>query len=382
MHGVNQSAPSNLSDAENTVSIVRQCLVLIVFAGVVGGGYFGWQYYGTTAEDGAGASTGKRQRGAPVVETAPARVQELRTLAEAVGSTRARRAVVITPLASGRVTAVTFRPGQRVTAGEVLVLLDDDIQRADLIEAKARMVEARGALERARSLRKTSAVSDESVDRLVATLATAQANLERAQRRLGDRTVHAPFAGVVGFTQVEVGARVQDGSMVTTLDELSLIEVEFSLAERLFGAVHTGLPVTARANAFPDREFEGRIDAIDSRVDPVGRAFKARAVIANADLTLPAGMFMHLTVMLDARQALTIPEESVVMDGERTHAFAVVKANKGRRVERRDLMLGQRGFGHVEVLTGLTPGELVVTRGLQRVRDGGAVRLKDDAVPR
>lgn len=381
--GVESGLPTVVETNEGwLLSVIRQCLFLVLIAGLAGGGYFGWQKFGPDTGGEALASPGKRKRNPPVVEVAPAQVQQLQTLAEAVGSTRARRAVVITPVASGRVAAVTFQAGQRVAAGAVLVRLDDDIERADVIEAKAKLAEARGALKRARSLKKTSAVSDESVDRLVAALATAQANLQRAERRLNDRTVNAPFAGVVGFTQVEVGARIQDGAMVTTLDELSFIEIEFSLAERLFGAIRTGLKITARANAFPDREFVGQIEAIDSRVDPVGRAFKVRAIVANPDLTLPAGMFMHLTVMLDARQTLTIPEEAVVMDGGLTFAFAVVKANEGQRVERRDLTLGQRGFGYVEVLSGVVADEQVVTRGVQRVRDGGAVQLAGDAAPR
>jgi membrane fusion protein (multidrug efflux system) len=257
----------------------------------------------------------------------------------------------------------------------VLLRLDDDIQRADMVEARAGLDEARSALARAQSLKKSRAVADETVDKLVAALATAQANHDRTVRRLRDRTVTAPFAGTVGFSRVELGARVEDGDTVTTLDDLSSVEIEFSLREGLFGRIGTGQRIVAGAAAFPGRSFEGTIATIDSRIDPVGRAFKARAVVANPDRTLPAGMFLYLVVVLDARQALAVPEEAVVVDGNQAFVFAVSDAGDGPRAERRNVTLGQRSYGHVEIAAGLSEGDEVVIRGVQRVRDGAPVRL-------
>lgn len=351
------------------MSFVKQLGIIGLLAAIGGGGYFSWQHFSAAAP-----SPGKQGGRAPaLVEATAVGYQDLETVVEAVGTTRARRAVEITPLAAGRVTEIAFRAGQSIGAGEVLLRLDDEIQRADLIEAEARLTEARSALGRARSLKKNSAVALSAVDTLVASLSTAEANQVRAERRLHDRTITAPFDGIVGFPRVEVGARVADGDSITTLDDLSLVEIEFSVPEGLFGRIAPGQRIVADATAFPDRSFEGRIETIDSRIDPVGRAFKARALVANPDLTLPAGMFMHLSIVLDGRRALTVPEEAIVVDGSQAFVFTVTRSDKGERAERRIVTLGQRSFGHVEILAGLDDGETVVIRGVQRVRDGAPV---------
>ena len=355
------------------MSFVKQILVIVVLALLVAGGYLGWQQF---AGDKAGAQqeAGKRGGGGPAVETAKAALRTLDTAVDAVGSTRARRAVEITPLATGRVTEINFHAGQQVRQGDVLLRLDNDIQRANLIEAEARLKEAASALGRARSLRESSAVSAAAVDKLVAALATAQAEQERAARLLRDRYVVAPFAGVVGFSRVELGARVEDGDPVTMLDDLSLVEIEFALPEGLYGRIAPGQRIVADATAFPGRTFAGTIETIDSRIDPVSRAFRVRAVVANPDNVLPAGMFMHLAVVLDTKQALTVPEEAIVVDGSQAYVLVVAKRGDGLVAERRDVTIGQRAFGDVEIVAGLEAGEEIVTRGVQKARDGAPVR--------
>ena len=130
----------------------------------------------------------------------------------------------------------------------------------------------------------------------------------------------------------------------------------------------------ADASAFPDRAFEGTIERIDSRIDPISRAFKARAPIANPDNTLPSGMFMHLAVVLDIRRALNLPEEAIVVEGSQPYVFVVVSGERGLVAERRNIKIGQRSFGIVEILDGVTEGESVIIRGVQKARDGQAVR--------
>ena len=303
-------------------------------------------------------------------------MRDFETVVEAVGSTHARRSIEITPLASGRVTEIAIRAGAWVKAGDVLLRLDDDIQRADLSEAEAQLSQAQSALDRARTLKKNRVVAASAVDKLIAARTVAEADRARAARRLSDRTVIAPFAGIVGFTEVEQGARIENGIRVATLDDLSMVDIEFWLSEDLFGTVAAGRRIVANAAAFPDRTFTGAIDSIASRVDPVSRAFRVRARVANPDFALPAGMFMHLSVVLDMRQALTVPEEAIVIDGGRTVAFAVIEREGKSRVEQRVVALGKRTFGHVEVRDGLAAGDDVIIRGVQKVRDGRWVRVR------
>lgn len=362
------------------MKFVKQIVVLAILGAVAVGGYYGWQTYGVEADAGKPKGGGKDR--AVTVEMEAAAFRSIDVVAEAVGSTRALRTVEITPLATGRVTQVGFKAGDLVKAGDVLLKLDDDIQRADLAEAEARLSDAETALKRSETLKRQNAVATATVESAQTQVSIAKAERDRAVRNLRERVIRAPFAGVVGYSHVELGARVEDGDMVTVLDDLSVVEVEFSLPENLYGKVGVGAPVVADAAAFPDRQFKGTIETFDSRVDPVSRSFKARAKIANDDRALPAGMFVHLSVILNAEQALSIPEEAVVIDGSRAFVFAVVEDGEKLRAERRFIEVGRRSFGFVEVKDGIAEGEKVVTRGVQKVRDGMTVQLKKPPAPK
>jgi membrane fusion protein (multidrug efflux system) len=349
------------------MSPFKQLLVLGVIAGLVYGGYTVYQtHFAQPVAD--EAESGPR----PVsVELARAEIRTLRRTVEAVGTTRAVKSVAIVPEVDGRLVELTMTPGTPVAAGAVLARLDDTIERADLSEAEAVLTEQRQTLDRIRTLRGTNAVSQAALEDATARLAEAQADVERARRRLEDRRITAPFAGVVGLTNYDVGARVSDGQVLTRLDDLTEVEVEFSLPETVFAQVRRGQAVTARSAAFPDRVFEGTVMAVDSRIDPVSRAFRTRAVIPNPDSTLPAGMFLSLTLVLSEEERLTVPEEAIVFQAAETYVFV---ADDGT-ARRRTVETGQRRDGRIAVLTGLDEGEQVIIRGLQRVRDGTPLNI-------
>ncbi len=281
------------------------------------------------------------------------------------------RAVEIVPLASGRVEEIDITPGSQVERGTVLIRLDDDIERANLTQAKAELDEIILRFKRSQTLLAKKAVTQATIDKLIAEQAAAQAEYERAKRRLADRVVRAPFTGVIGFNRVDVGARVDDDTVVATLDDLREIDVEFAVPETLFGQVRSGLPVIADSAAFPGQQFNGVIDTIDSRIDRVSRAFMVRARIPNPDLALPAGMFMHLVAVLETRSALMVPEEAILAQGDKTFAFVV---EDGKAI-RRTVQLGTRQGGLVEVTEGVAENDQIVIGGLQRLRDGAAVRI-------
>jgi membrane fusion protein, multidrug efflux system len=351
------------------VSLVKQIAAAgLVLVAVGGGALF---HLRDAPESGAEAAVQRGPRAVPV-EVAPVRAETLRRRVEAVGTTLARQAVDIVPLTSGRVVGIEFAPGERVTAGTVLVRLDDEIEQAEVAEARAALREADLAHERATKLRSNNTVAQATVDDLKAALDGAQARLDGALRRLADRTVRAPFAGIVGLRQVDVGARVDDDTVLTTLDDLSEVEVEFAVPEIFYGQIEHGQTVTVSGVAFGDRRFAGKVATIDSRIDRVARSFVVRAVLPNPDLSLPAGMFMHVELILAEREALTIPEEAVLAEGRTTFVFAT---EDGRAV-RRDIELGQRDLGRVEVVAGLAAGESVVASGLQRLRDGAPVEIR------
>lgn len=353
------------------MSFLRQLIFIAILALVATGAYFAWGEYGSKSTP---EQTSKRRGGDPTVELAKVEFKNFDSAVEAVGSTRAKRAVDITPLAAGRVVEIAFKSGQTVNKNDILVRLDDEIQRADLKEAEAKLDEARSAMKRTTSLNRNSAVATATVESQAATVATAEADLDRAIRRLEDRTIRAPFSGVVGFSRVELGSRVKEGDVITTLDDLSSVEIEFAVPEQLYGRVEIGQKVIATASAFRQREFTGIIGSIDSRIDPVSRSVTARAIIQNPDLVLPAGMFMHVSVVLDPRRSLSVPESAVQVQASESFIYILNNTDKAETVKRRKVDVGQRSFGFVEILSGVEAGEEVVTRGVHRLRDGVKVK--------
>jgi membrane fusion protein (multidrug efflux system) len=347
----------------------------VVITVVLGAG--GFVYHRLQTDGEAEAAVGRGPNAVPVV-IAAAEAGTIRERIEAVGTTLARQAVDIVPLTSGRIAEIAFTPGERVEAGAVLIRLDDEAEQAAVAEAKASLREAELALDRAKKLRANNTVAQATVDELEAAYLGATARVDGARKRLADRTVKAPFTGMVGIRRVDIGARVDDATVLTTLDDLSEVEIEFSVPEIFFSQVRHGQTVSATSTAFPGRAFNGTITSIDTRVGQVSRAFRVRAVLPNPDLVLPAGMFMHVEVVLEERPAVLIPEEAIVAEGDSTFVFTV----EDQRARRRPVRLGQRQAGTVEVLEGLQPGEPVVREGMQRLRDGIAVRTADqDGAP-
>jgi membrane fusion protein (multidrug efflux system) len=352
------------------MSIWKQFLILILLAGLAYGGNLGYRRHLAQTGTEQGESSGSSPELA-VVEVARAETRTMSEIIEAVGTTRALQSVDIVPEASGRIEDLAITPGQHVENGAVLVRLDDTIARADLAEAKARLLERERMLTRMTQLRGSNTVAEATLEQTEARLAEARAQHDRAEQRLAERTIRAPFAGVVGLAEVDRGARVSAGTVIARLDDLSAVEIEFSLPETVFSRIRTGQTITATGAAFPGREFSGRIDAVDSRIDPVSRAVRARAVIPNPDLTLPAGMFMSLELTLSQSDRVVVPEEAIVLQAAETYVFTVTDG-KARRVT---VKTGQRRDGIVAILEGLEDGTQVVIHGLHRLRDGKAVRI-------
>ncbi|MTI44108.1 efflux RND transporter periplasmic adaptor subunit [Roseibium hamelinense] len=348
----------------------KQILVLCVLAGLGGGVYW---YYDTHMAGASEANGPRAQRGPRTVkvETVPAVEKALPLFAEAVGSTRALRAVDIVPLAEGRIIEIDIVPGREVVEGAVLARLDNEIERATLAEAKARIEERRLAMERAESLRQTNTISQANLELLRSELAIAGAELDRAQRRLADRVIRAPFSGILGISSIDLGARVETSTVITTLDDLSEVEIEFRLPETFYGQIRQDQAVTATSAAFPGRFFSGKVAAIDSRVDQTSRSFRVRARLPNPDRALPVGMFMRLEIELSVRSAIVVPEEALQVEGGNIFLYV---ASEGT-AERRTVTAGIRRNGVVEILEGVAAGDVVIHRGIQSLRNGSTIEI-------
>jgi membrane fusion protein, multidrug efflux system len=311
--------------------------------------------------------------GAPIgVAVSAVRTGTVVDRAESVGTVRARDAVVITAKVPGIVNSIRFQEGQRVREGELLVDLDAAALRADVDQARAQLDDARSQLARARQLQPGTSIAAQRLDTLEAQARQAEGRVRSAQARLEELRVAAPFAGRVGLRQVSVGALVQPGTVVTTLDDISRVRVEFAVPEVFLGQLRTGSAVTARSAAFGDRRFTGRVAVVDTRIDTTTRTVRVISEFDNPDEVLKPGLFMTVELELQRRDdALLIAEEALDPIGERNFVFVI----RDGRARRQEVRLGQRLQGEVEVLSGLRAGEQVVVRGVQRLRNDVPVRV-------
>lgn len=312
-----------------------------------------------------------RQSDPVAVETAAARLGTVTETVTAVGATRAARSVRIVPSTAGLVTRIAFEAGQRVRTGALLVELDSASERAAVREAESELANLRAQMARAESLRARKLLSAADLDELRAKLGMAEARLEAARGQLQKRGVQAPFGGVVGLRNVDLGGYVDSSTVLTTLDDLETVELEFRIPERYFGAVKTGQAVAAASVAFPGRTFAGAVHEVDTRIDPATRAFRIRAELPNPDAVLPEGLFMAVRLVIAERDnAVLVPEEAVIREGDQSYVYVV----GGGIAAKTAITTGQRRDAAVEVLAGLAPGSEVVTKGHQSLRDRSPVR--------
>ncbi len=328
---------------------------------------------GDPAEQQAGGRPGG---GAVPVELIEARLGTVENAVDAVGSTLARESVDVVAEVAGRLAGIGFEEGQRVSQGDVLFELDRSREEAELREAIAQRDDVRTKLRRAQALREDGSVPQAQVDELAAGLDSAEARVAVSRIRLQERTILAPFDGITGLREVSLGAFVAAGTRLTTLDDLSVVRLDFSVPERFLSGLQPGLRVDARNVGFGDETFEGRVTRVGSRVDPVSRSVRVQAEIPNDDGMLRSGMFMTTRLVLGQRDdAVLIPEEALLSEGARMYVFLVVDET-ARRVE---VNTGQRRQGMVEIREGVSEGDQVVTAGLQRLRDGATVRVVDNS---
>jgi membrane fusion protein (multidrug efflux system) len=305
------------------------------------------------------------------VVVAPARMERLAVELEALGTANANESVDIASKVSNRVVAVPFAEGQKVRRGELLVELDGEQARADVAIAEAALKESRSQYDRSRELYSTKVLSESQLDQIEATLKANEARLAAARSRLGDLQIRAPFAGRVGLRRISVGSMVSPGTIITTLDDTDTMKLDFTVPEAFLAAVTPGLAIAARSVAYPDQVFSGKVASVDSRVDPSTRSITVRALVPNPAGLLKPGMFLNVRLARDATDALVVPEQALVPEQGDMFVFVV----KDGTAEKRLVRIGQRRVGSVQIVQGLADGDLVVTEGTQKLRDGARVQV-------
>ncbi len=295
---------------------------------------------------------------------------------EALGTAKARESVTLTAKVSEIVQDVHFESGQEVKAGQTLVTLRGDAAKASLEQAEATYAEAERLYRRQQELAQQQLVARSTLDTQLALRDAAAARVQQMKADIGDRTVRAPFAGVLGIRQVSPGSLITASTVIATLDDIARMYVDFQIPEAALATVNSGDSISAMTAAWPGRKFEGKVETIDARVDPATRAVTVRAVFDNADRALRPGMLVDVTLFRPERQALVIPEIAVVQVGRDSFVYRV-KAD--RTVEQAKIETGVRREGQVEIAKGLKAGDRIVIDGTGKLRPGAPITEGDAA---
>ncbi|MBA3596202.1 MAG: efflux RND transporter periplasmic adaptor subunit [Methylibium sp.] len=311
------------------------------------------------------------------VEVARAVARDVSDDTSAVGSLRARQGVMMRPEVSGRIVKLGFADGQRVKTGQLLVQMDDALQRARLLESQAQADIARTTLTRNQELVAQNFVTQSVVDQAQANLNVAEAQVALARAELARLRIVAPFDGQTGIRAVNVGDVVQDGADLVSLQDTSSVYVDFSLPERFTSQLEVKKKVEVSIDSLPGRRFDAVVEALEPQISLDGRALLARGLIPNRDATLRPGMFARVKVQLAERPgAVLVPEEAVVPQAGKELLFKVVDGPDGPLSQRIEVRTGIRRNGEVEILGGLRAGERIVTAGQSRLMRGDGLQLQ------
>lgn len=306
------------------------------------------------------------------VEVADARATRTSTDIRAIGSLQSDETVQLAPEIAGRVSEINFVEGSKVNAGKILVRLDDALVRAEVTDAEARLNFAQANNERARQLSRTGNVTERSRDEAVTNFETAQAALELAKTRLDKHLLRAPFDGIAGVRKVSVGAFVAVGTPVVNIEKIDGLKVDFKVPETYLTSITVGQVIDVAVDAIPGRVFAGEIYAIDPQVDVNGRALQVRARIDNKDLVLRPGLFARILIKgAVQRDVVMVPESAILPRSGNSFVFRVADG-KAREVR---VKLGDRSNAKVEIISGIAPGDVIVTAGQHKLRDGAAVEV-------
>lgn len=346
-----------------------QILSLLAIAAIVGGG---WYWFSEREVAAARDRAKPRDEKATLVLVEPIAYQRDTRIVRAIGTGLAQQSVSLYPSVSGEVEKVGFTAEQKVKKGQVLLRLDDDDQRLAVKLAEVTVKEAARQVARFRKLAPSGTVAQARLETAIAELDSAKLRLEQAKVTLKDRTVYAPFSGVIGLTDIDPGDRVTPETLIATLDDRSTLFVEFTVSEDAAARIRPGDLVALNAWTVPDREFTGIISAMGSRIDPVTRTLKVRAQIANPEDVLRPGTSFAVNIEISGPRYPTVREVAVLWSRDGAYLWRV----EGGHANKVYVKVVRREEGRVLVEGALKDGDSIVIEGTQGLRPGGKVKTE------
>jgi membrane fusion protein (multidrug efflux system) len=306
------------------------------------------------------------------VKAVPVTVGKVSDEVSAVGSLLAEESVIIRPEIDGRIVGLHFQEGQPVSVGQRLVSLDSSEYEAQLAAQRADLKTEEQRLARSKELHEQHFISKDALDVQYGNVARLKAHVEEAQSRVAKMVIRAPFSGVVGLRQVSPGAYVKAGQDIVRLENVSSIKADFRIPEVYLSKVRPSQEIAVRLDAFPGEEFRGRIYAVEPVVDEQTRTVLIRARVPNRGMKLKPGMFVRVAITMGTRpNAVIIPEQAIWPQGRDNFVFRVVDGKAALT----KVQIGNREPGRVEIASGLSPDDVVVTEGQIKLRDGAPVMV-------
>lgn len=376
-------------------STTKRMIIMLVIAGVVFGGIFGMKEFGRLAM----VDFLENMPTPPAtIAASDAQTMTWRSKINAVGSLRAVNGTDVANEVAGIVTAIHFESGDEVSKGDLLVELDSATEAAELQRLKADAELAAVTLKRRKRLFDLESISRAELDEAESQAGVARAAVAAQQALLEQKRIKAPFDGKLGIRRVSLGQFVAAGSPVVALESVDPIEVDFSLPEDTLARVEPGLGVTVRIDAFGGEVFEGRITALESRVNADTRNYDVRATLPNADGRLRPGQFARVSVeMPESREVVVVPRTAVQYSSYGTSVYIVQKdPDKGPppaepnpnmppytdlMVRQRFVELGEARGDFIAVTEGLEAGERVAVTGLLKLSNGQPILINDEGAP-
>ena len=245
-------------------------------------------------------------------------------------------------------------------------------RRAQLDDAEAKLKLAEQTNQRTSTLFSNKYATAQAADEATSNLAVSTAATELARVQLEKTRIVAPFSGIVGLRHVSVGEYITAGQALVNLEAIDPVKADFRVPEKFLPAIRVGQTIRIKVDAFPEASFEGKVYAIDPKLDVSGRSLLVRALVPNTDQRLRPGLFARVTVLLQLKEdALTVPEQAIVPQGDSQFVYKIVDG----KVKLTKVVTGTRREGRVEIVEGLTAGDEVVTAGQLKIRDGSAVSV-------
>lgn len=294
---------------------------------------------------------------------------------QVLGVAKGRQSVTLTSNTAELVTGVRFRDGQAVSRGQILVDLQAHEEDAAVAQAAANLKLAEANYERWKALDAKGFAPKATVDQYKAQLVQAQAALAAARSRRADRAIRAPFAGVVGLSDVAPGALINPGTPIVSLDDIAVIRVDFDIPDRFLPALRVGAPITATSDSYPNVVFHGAIAQLDTRVNEQTRSIRARAELPNVGGQLRPGMLMRVGIDRGSRQALAAPESAVQFSTDQPYVYVITHRDGKTIAVQRPVTAGADEGGFIEIKSGLAAGEQIVGDGLNKIQPNQPVTI-------